>query len=93
MPQTTWPSLQSAEAFNELRCAKFVGNFLKSVSWATPQPIAHIAHRHIGDEGRELFKERGVFAVVAQCGREFFGTANDYSIGDPLIVIVGDVVY
>jgi hypothetical protein len=76
-----------------LRCAKSVGNFLKSVSGATPQPIAYIAHRHIGDEGGKLFEQSDVFAIVTQCGCEFFGTANDYAIGDPLVVIVGDVVY
>ena len=85
MPQTTWPSLQSTEAFNKLRCAKRIGNRLEAICWATPQPIAHIANRHIGDQGRELFKQCSVFAIAAKCGCKFFGTANNNAICNPLL--------
>jgi hypothetical protein len=51
VPQTTWPSLQSADAFCQLWCAKFFCNCFKALGRADPFPVGNVADRHRCNKG------------------------------------------
>jgi hypothetical protein len=51
VPQATWPSLQSADAFYQLWCADFFCNLFESLGGAGPFPVDNVTDRHCGDEG------------------------------------------
>ena len=51
VPQTTWPSLQSADAFYQLWCAKFFCNCFESLGWTVPFPVGNVSNRNRCNEG------------------------------------------
>ncbi len=91
MPQTTCPSLRSADTFYQLWCTEFFCNIFEPFGLAVPFPFGNVTNGHCDDGVCWLFKQCSFAAANAQGHCKFFGAAHIDAIGHPLFVIVGDI--